>query len=134
MKRVVLFLSIGGVLLLALSFASVKNLKGVWEFKGGIYNGKKENAPDTYSLHRKYDKQHYEAFLIEKDAAPQKYEAGDYLLKGDTCIETETYSSQPSKITGIAIRYLYTIRNDTLILRGTLPSGMVVEEYWRKIK
>jgi hypothetical protein len=122
------------VILLIASFNNQETLKGTWKFQGGIYNGKKEGAPTEYTLQRKYNDQHYEAFALEKGSKPLKYEAGDYTLKGDTCIETETYSSQPSKLTGIPVSYLYSIRNDTLTLKATLPSGMRVEEYWKRAK
>ena len=121
-------------LITTFSFTGKETLKGVWEFAGGIYHGKKEGAPVGYVLQRKYDKQHYEAFVIDSSAKPEKYEAGDYVLKGDTCIETETYSAQPSKLTNIPVSYLYSVRNDTLTLSATLPSGMTVEEYWKRIK
>lgn len=121
-------------ILLGTSFADKETLKGVWEFQGGIYNGKKEGAPTEFTLQRKYNTKHFEAFAIEKGSKPEKYEAGDYILKGDTCIETETYSSRPSKLTNIPISYLYSVRNDTLTLKATLPSGMTVEEYWKRIK
>jgi hypothetical protein len=134
MKSLVNILSALFLILLVSSFAGKQTLKGVWEFRGGIYNGKKEGAPVEYTLQRKYDKQHYEAFAIDSSNKPEKYEGGDYVLKGDTCTETETYSSQPSKLTGIPVAYIYTIRNDTLTLKATLPSGMVVEEYWRRKK
>ena len=120
--------------LLAFSFIGKKTLKGTWEFKGGIYNGKKEGPPKEYILQRKYDNAHFEAFATDSTNRPEKYEAGDYILKGDTCIETETFSSQPSKLTGVPVHYLYSVRNDTLTLKATLPSGMVVEEYWKKKK
>jgi len=116
------------------SFTGKETLKGVWEFQGGIYNGKKEGATVDYTLQRRYDKKHFEAFGIEKDSKPEKYQAGDYELRGDTCIETETYSSQPSKLTGVPIHYLYTIHNNTLTLKATLPTGMTVEEYWKRTK
>ena len=116
------------------SFQNPNTLKGTWKFVGGIYNGKKEGAPAGYTLHRKYDAVHYEAFALEKGFKPEKYETGNYVLKGDTCTDTETFSSQPSKITNIPIHYLYVVQHDTLILRGTLPTGMVVEEYSRRVK
>ena len=122
------------VILLISSFNNQETLKGTWEFRGGIYNGKQEGAPAEYTLQRKYNDQHFDAFALEKGSKPLKYEAGDYTLKGDTCIETETYSSQPSKLTGTAVSYLYSIRNDTLTLKATLPSGMRVEEYWKRTK
>lgn len=116
------------------SFSARETLKGVWEFAGGIYNGKKEGAPAGYVLQRRYTNKSYEAFVIDSGAKPEKYEAGDYQLKGDTCTETETYSSQPSRLKDIPVNYLYSIHNDTLILNATLPSGMTVEEYWKHIK
>jgi len=120
--------------LLLCSFQTPATLKGTWKFVGGIYNGKKEGAPTGYTLHRKYGAVHYDAFALEKGFKPEKYESGNYVLKGDTCIDTETFSSQPSKITNIPIHYLYAVQHDTLILKGTLPTGMVVEEYWKRVK
>jgi hypothetical protein len=110
------------------------SLKGTWEYAGDISNGKKSGAPTEYSLRRKYDANHYDAFVIEKGYKPEKYESGNYVISGDTCVDTETFSSQPSKITNIPIRYLYTIRNDTLTLKGTLPNGLQVEEYWKRVR
>jgi hypothetical protein len=122
------------ILLILSSFQSTTSFKGTYEFVGGIYNGKKEGAPADYVLNRKYDDAHYQAFVIEKGYKPEKYEAGNYAISGDTCIDTETYCSQPSKITNIPISYSFTLKNDTLTFRGTLPTGMKVEEYWKKIK
>jgi hypothetical protein len=121
-------------IVLLCSFQKISTLRGTWEFRGGIYNGKKEDAPKGYVLHRKYDDQKYEALLLEKGAQPFRYEAGNYQLKDDTCIDTQTFSSEPSKITGIAVRYVYQVRSDTLILKATLPTGLKVEEYWRRAK
>jgi hypothetical protein len=116
------------------SFDAPTTLKGKWKFVGGIYNGKKEGAPAGYVLQREYDVAHYEAFAIEKGYQPEKYETGNYSLKGDTCIDTETFCSRPSKITNIPIHYLFSIKKDTLTLKGTLPTGMIVEEHWKRIK
>jgi hypothetical protein len=116
------------------SFQQPPTLKGTWIFQGGIYNGKKEGAPVGYSLQRKYQADKFDAYFIEKGEKTQKYQSGNYQLKNDTCLETETYSLQPSKLTGITLHYHYTIRRDSLILQGTLPTGMVVEEYWKKVK
>jgi hypothetical protein len=130
MKKIgVLFMS-----LLLLSFQTTTTLKGTWKFVGGIYNGKKEGQPTEYALQRKYDTAHYEAFIIEKGYKPEKYETGDYFLKGDSCIDIETFSSQPSKITNIPVHYLFSLTKDTLTLKGTLPTGATVEEYWKRIK
>jgi hypothetical protein len=116
------------------SFDASKTLTGTWQFAGGVYNGKKEGATKGYSLRRIYNSAHYEAFLLEKGHKPEKYEAGDYLLKGDTFVDTETYSVQTSRITHIPIHYKFTLRHDTLTLKGTLPTGMRVEEYWKRVK
>lgn len=122
------------VALVAGAFQQPRALTGNWKFAGGVYNGKKEGAPKDYSLIRKYGQAHYEAFVEQKGYKTEKYETGDYILKGDTCVDTETFSSQPSKITHIPIHYLYTLKHDTLTLKGTLPTGMRVEEYWVSVK
>ena len=116
------------------AFQSHPTLKGTWEFAGGIYNGKKEGATAGYALQRKYNALHYEAFVIEKGSKPEKYEAGDYSIKNDTLTDVETYSKQHSDITNIPIRYRYTIKNNILTIQARLPSGMQVEEYWKKVK
>lgn len=135
MKKFAWNFTVAALLLIIISaFAEVKTLKGTWEFCGGIYSGKKEGAPSGYALQRKYSKDQFDAFVIEAGSKPEKYQSGTYLLKGDTCIETETYCSQPSELTGKPIHYLLEVRNDTLILKGTLPTGMAVEEYWKRIK
>src|SRR5438309_1204286 len=125
-----------GVLFIAAasSFSGERTLAGRWEYLGGIYNGKKDGAPADYTLQRRYDNAHYDAFVLQKGYEPERYEAGYYTLKGDTCIETETFSSQDSKLKDIPVHYLFKIRKDTLIFKGTLPSGMVVEEYWKRVK
>ncbi|QKJ29948.1 hypothetical protein HQ865_09335 [Mucilaginibacter mali] len=114
------------------AFQGATSLKGNWIFVGGIYNGKKEGAPKEYSLQRKYQDNKFDAYLLEKGQKPQKYQSGNYLLKPDTCLETETYSAQPSKLTGKTVHYHYQLRRDTLILQAVLPTGMQVEEYWKK--
>jgi len=132
MKRI-LYLS--SVLIILSSFAqSVSTLNGTWEYAGDIFNGKKEGAPKEYILQRKYSDAHFEAYLVEKGYLPEMYETGDYLLKADTCLEVQTFSRQDSKLLNIPIHYHYAISNDTLTLKGVLPNGERVEEYWKKIK
>lgn len=120
--------------MLFFSFQNLPTLKGTWTFVGGIYNGKKEGATKDYTLRRIYTDKGYSAFAMEKGYKTEKYESGTYYFKGDTCVDTETFCSQPSKITNIPMHYAYTLRHDTLTLKGTLPTGMVVEEYWKKTR
>jgi len=116
------------------SFGPRQSFKGVWQYSGGIYNDKAEAASNDYQLQRIYDDAHYQAVFVEPNEKPQIYEKGDYLLKQDTCLETQTYSSQPSKVTGITVHYHYQLRNDTLTFTGVLPNGTTVKEYWKKVK
>ncbi|WP_295769108.1 hypothetical protein [uncultured Mucilaginibacter sp.] len=111
---------------------SSQSLKGKWNYAGGIYNGKKEGSTQGYLLKRTYTDKDFEAFMIEDGGQPQKYQAGNYKLKGDSCTETETFNTQPSTLTGVNVNYSYQLKNDSLILRGKLPTGMQVEEYWIK--
>ncbi|WP_158828424.1 hypothetical protein [Mucilaginibacter lacusdianchii] len=110
------------------------DLEGTWQFNGGIYNGQKEGGTEGYKLQRTYKGSKFEAFMLEDGTTPQKFQAGNYKLSGDSCMETETYSTQPSNLTGVTLRYHYQIKNDTLTFDGKLPTGMVVEEYWVRVK
>jgi uncharacterized protein (TIGR03067 family) len=120
------------VSIILLSFQQVSSLEGTWEYCGDVFNGKAEAAPTDYTLQRKYTTKNYESFLLEKGEKPQMYEAGNYTLNADTCLETQTFSAQESKLVGVPIRYIYTLRNDTLTLSGNLPNGNKVVEYWKK--
>jgi len=118
-------------------FASCSNagkVEGKWQYAGGTYNGKQEGGTEGYQLQRTYTSKNFEAFMIEGEGEPQKYQAGDYTLNGDSCMETETYSTQPSKLTGVTVHYHYQIKGDTLIFTGKLPTGIQVEERWTKLK
>jgi hypothetical protein len=117
-----------------LAWQQPATLKGTWEYRGGIFNNKVDPAPKGYSQQRKYTDAKFEAFLIEKGEKTQRYEAGTYMLKGDTCLETQTYSLQPSKLKGITVHFLYTMRHDTLVLKAKLPNGAVEEDYWKRVK
>jgi hypothetical protein len=128
---------IGCLVILSLvisSFHYSNSLKGTWEYCGDVFNGKVEGAPTDYTLQRKYFAKSYESFLLEKGEKPQKYEAGEYSMSADTCIETQTFSQQESKLIGIGIHYIYSIHNDTLTLSSTLPNGNTIKEYWKKAK
>ena len=116
------------------SFQQTKTLKGTWQFCGGYFNSKPNPAPKDYTLQRKYTATNYEAFLLEKGEKPYKYEAGNYKLVADTCLETQTFSAQPSQLTDITVHFAYTMRHDTLVLKATLPNGLLTEDYWKKAK
>jgi hypothetical protein len=117
-----------------LSFTGANTLKGIYTFQGGVYNGKAEGAPKEYILQRNYTDKGFTAYAYQKGYKTEKYEAGNYMLKGDSCIETATFSSQPSTLVGKQVHYQYKILKGELILSGRLPTGMVVEEHWKKIK
>lgn len=110
------------------------SLNGTWEYRGGLLNGKMDTASTAYKLQRTYDEQHYEALVIEKGEKPFIYEKGDYKLQADSCFETQTYCSQPSKLLGKTVKYAYLVSNDTLKLIATLPNGNRVEDHWVKVK
>lgn len=116
------------------SFSSIPSLKGVWVYSGGVYNGKPENAPSEYTMQRKYTDDSFAAYAYQKGYKTQKYEAGNYTLTADSCMEKQTFSSQPSGLLGKTVHYAYTLKDDELILSGTLPTGMVVEEHWKRVK
>ncbi|WP_184549127.1 hypothetical protein [Mucilaginibacter sp. FT3.2] len=132
MKKLILPIFIISVLC---SFSAGNNpLKGVWEYRGGVFNGKIDSASSAYTLQRTYDKLHYKAILKEKGEKNVIYEKGDYTLSNDTCFETQTYSLQPSKLLNKTVKYTYTISNDTLKLFSILPNGNMIEDHWVKIK
>lgn len=116
------------------SFTYKSSLKGTYEYAGGIYNGKAESASKDYTLRRSYDAAHYQGLFIAAGEDTVTYEKGDYRLQKDTCLETQTFSSQPSKVTGLTLRYRYQVKNDTLIFSGILPNGTSVKEFWKKVK
>jgi hypothetical protein len=131
MKKLTL---LSGVITLLTACTQSSSLEGKWQYAGGSYNGKREGGTEGYQLQRNYTGKNFEAFMIEGEGKPQKYQAGDYTLKGDSCMETETFSTQPSKMTGVMVHYNYHVKNDTLVFKGKLPTGMQVEEYWTKVK
>lgn len=115
------------------AFTQLKTLTGTWQFNGGIYNGKRDTASLGYTMRRVYTDKGFNAYASQKGYKTERYEAGNYVLKGDNCYETQIYSSRPSQTTGKTIVYTYKIQKGELILSGTLPSGMVVEEHWKRI-
>ncbi len=116
------------------SFKNPKTLKGTWQYCGGYLNGKFNAAPTAYLLQRNYTNTNYEAVMLEKGEKPYKYEAGEYKLIADTCLETQKFSVLPSQVRDVTIHFGYTRRHDTLVLKAKLPSGSVAEDYWKKVK
>jgi len=110
------------------------SLKGTWEYRGGKFNNKLSAAPKGYSQKRKYADSTFDAFLYEPDQPTVKYESGDYTLAGDRCMETQTFCLQDQSMIGKTVHYQYTVIKDTLKLKGTLPNGAVIEDYWVKTK
>jgi len=125
---------LGALMILSAAFTEQPTLKGVWVYAGEFFNGKKSLWTEDFKLQRKYDDKHFKSYVIENGQKPEMYQSGDYQLAADSCMETETYSKQTSTLTGKTIHYQYLFHNDTLVLRGVLPNGRYVEEYWKKIK
>ncbi|RWY54319.1 hypothetical protein [Mucilaginibacter gilvus] len=117
-----------------LSFRLQGTLSGTYVYAGGVYNGKAGGPSKDYKLQRRYTDSEYEATFIEPGQDTIVYEQGKYTLEQDTCLETQTYSREPSKTLNISVRYVYHISNDTLSFSGLLPNGTTVQEYWKKVK
>lgn len=122
------------VLLLMVSCKKTDSLEGTWEYQGGIYNGKKEGAPTDYKMQRSYQDETYEGFVLEEDAEPEKYDGGNYEIRDSIYLETTTFSSQPSQVLNKTITYKFKREGELFTIMGTLPNGMQIEEYWKKIK
>lgn len=131
MKRPILF---SALLTVLCSFSGEKTLQGTWTFVGSMFNGKYDGPSKDYILQRKYTANTYDAYVLEPGQKPEKFESGKYQLVGDTCLETQTYSQQPSKLKGVTVHYAYIVRHDSLILHAKLPSGFYEDDYWKKVK
>ena len=123
-----------GIFMITQVACSSSAMKGTWQYDGGIYNKNAQKASPDFIMQRTYTADKYEAFILEEGLEAKKYAAGRYELKGDSFLVTSEYSLQPSQTVGKTISYKYKIDNDKLTLNGVLPSGMIVEEYWKKIK
>ncbi len=120
--------------LVFISSCSTGPLKGTWQYDGGIYNGRSQKASDEFQMQRTYASDTYEAFMLEGNNPPELYNSGIYEIKGDSVLITSKFSSRPSQNTDVTIAYKFVIDQDKLIINGVLPNGMIVEEYWKKIK
>jgi hypothetical protein len=113
---------------------STSPILGTWQYDGGIYNGREQKASPDFQMQRTYDDNSFEAFMIEGKAPPELYSSGIYEVKGDTLLITSKFSSRPSQNTDVVITYKFSIKSGKLTINGVLPNGMIVEEYWKKIK
>jgi len=120
--------------LILLSSCSTSPMKGTWQYDGGLYNGREQKASPDFQMQRTYTGNTFEAFMIEGVAKPELYSSGIYETKGDTLMITSKFSSRPSQNTDVMITYKFAIEQDKLTINGILPNGMVVEEYWKKVK
>lgn len=134
MKNLLIRSTLAGLCLTLIAGCSVNQLKGTWQYDGGIYNGKEQKASPEFQMQRIYSADTYEAFVLEGDAKPELYNSGVYEIKGDSLRITSKFSSQPSQNTDVTISYKFKIDKDRLTTNGVLPNGMVVEEYWKKVK
>ena len=127
-------LGVFGIFIMMQVACSSSSFKGTWQYDGGIYNDKEQKASPDFKMQRTYTADKYEAFILEEGAEPEKYASGKYEVKGDSFLVTSEFSSQPSQTVGKTIAYKYKIEKDKLTLDGVLPTGMKVQEYWKKIK
>lgn len=120
--------------LILLSSCSTSPIKGTWQYDGGLYNGREQKASPDFQMQRTYTGNTFEAFMIEGTAKPELYSSGIYQIKGDILMITSKFSSRPSQNTDVMITYKFAIEQEKLTINGILPNGMVIEEYWKKVK
>jgi hypothetical protein len=109
-------------------------IKGKWQYDGGIYDGKPKKADPGLVMQRTYTNDSYEGYVIQSGVDPMKYAAGKYEITNDSFKVTSTFSMQPSQSLGRTVPYTFNIAGDRLTIKGVLPGGMVVEEYWKKVE
>lgn len=126
--------SLVGLCLILIVGCSSKGIEGKWQYDGGIYNGKARNAATEFLMQRTYKADTYEAFLLEGEAKPELYNSGTYKIQGDSILITSTFSTQPSQNDNVTIAYKLKLEGDKLTTNGVLPNGMIVEEYWKRVK
>lgn len=134
MKNLLIKNSFAGICLILIAGCSENQLKGTWQYDGGVYNEKEQKASPEFQMQRTYTSDAYEAFVLEGDAEPELYNSGVYEIEGDSLHITSKFSSQPSQNTDVTISYKFKVDKDRLTTNGVLPNGMVVEEYWKKVK
>ena len=120
--------------IIIISSCSKNPIIGTWQYDGGLYNGREQKASPDFQMQRTYTENTFEAFLIEGSAEPELYNSGIFVVKNDTLLITSKFSSRPSQNTDVTIIYKYVIDQNRLKIKGVLPNGMIVEEYWKKVK
>lgn len=120
--------------IIIISSCSKNPIIGTWQYDGGLYNGREQKASPDFQMQRTYTENTFEAFLIEGSAEPELYNSGIFVIKNDTLLITSKFSSRPSQNTDVTIIYKYVIDQNRLTIKGVLPNGMIVEEYWKKVK
>jgi hypothetical protein len=116
-----------------ISSCSKKPIMGTWQYDGGLYNGREQKASLDFQMQRTYTENTFEAYLLEGSAKPELYSSGLYEIKNDSLMITSKFSSRPSQNTDQTIIYNFVIDQNSLTIKGVLPNGMVVEEYWKKV-
>lgn len=134
MKKLIVQGSFAALCLMIITSCSNSQFKGTWQYDGGMYNGKEQKASPEFKMQRTYTSDTYEAFVIEEGQDPELYNSGVYEVQGDSILIISKFSSQPSQNTDVRIGYKYKIEGTKLTTNGVLPNGMVVEEYWKKVK
>lgn len=127
-------LVVPSICMIIISSCSSGPLNGTWQYDGGIYNGRSQKASSDFLMQRTYSKDKYEAFMLEENREPELYNSGIYEIKGDSLLITSKFSSRPSQNTDVTIAYKFSINDNQLTINGVLPNGMIVEEYWKKVK
>jgi hypothetical protein len=120
--------------IIIISSCSKNPIIGTWQYDGGLYNGREQKASPDFQMQRTYTENTFEAFLIEGSAEPELYNSGIFVIKNDTLLIISKFSSRPSQNTDVTIIYKYVIDQNRLTIKGVLPNGMIVEEYWKKVK
>jgi hypothetical protein len=120
--------------MIILSSCSNSLIKGTWQYDGGIYNGRSQKASSDFQMKRKYAANSYEAYMLVDNNPPDLYNSGIYEIKRDSLFITSTFSSRLSQNTDATFAFKYTIFQGRLTLNGILPNGMIVEEYWKRVK
>ena len=122
------------ICLILITSCSSSPLKGKWQYDGGVYDGRAQKASSEFQMQRNYADDTYEAFMLEGNTPPELYNSGIYKVKNDSLMITSQYSSRPSQNTDVMITYKFNIEKEKLTITGILPNGMIVEEYWIKLK